>query len=216
MLKDKLMEQLRNDNHYTIPKYVITNLKKLNLDLNSFILLVYLLNVKNKDIFNYKEIMNELNFTEKEVFDSISALKDKKLLSIEMIKNENGVLEERLNIDSFYEISFSMILNDQAELKKDDTHIYDTFEKEFGRTLSPIEYEIINGWIESKINEELILAALKEAVFNGVNNLRYIDKILYEWGRKGIKSAKDIDKKRKQKQDDEKSEETYEYDWLNE
>ena len=213
MSKDKLLEQLKNENYYTIPKYVLTNLKSMKLNLNSFILLIYLLNIKNKEIFNYKHIMSELNFTEKEVFDSISVLKDEKLLSIDMKKNENGVLEERLNIDCFYEKSFSMLLNDKG--KKNDSDIYDTFEKEFGRTLSPIEYEIISGWLESKIKNELILAALKEAVFNGVNNLRYIDKILYEWNKKGIKSVKDIDKKRKQKEDEIK-EETYEYDWLNE
>ena len=37
--------------------------------------------------------------------------------------------------------------------------MYDNFEKEFGRTLSPMEYEIINNWKEQKISNELILAA---------------------------------------------------------
>ena len=78
-----------------------------------------------------------------------------------------------------------------------------------------MEYEIISGWIESGISNDLILAALKETVFNGVNNLRYVDKILYEWNKKGIKNSSDISKIEKQKED-EKQEECYEYDWLNE
>ena len=212
MKKDILMEQIRNENHYTIPKYLISNLKKLKLDLNSFILMIYLLNHRNKDIFNYKVIMNNLNLTEKEVLNSIEVLKDKKLLTIEMKKNKSGVLEERLNIDAFYDISLSLLMDNNDN--SDSSSVYDVFEKEFGRTLSPIEYEIINGWISSKISEELILSALKEAVFNGVNNLRYIDKILYEWNKKGVKSPKDIDKKRKKEADEEI--EIYDYDWLNE
>ena len=214
MKKDILLEQLRNENHYTIPKYLITNLKKFKLDLNSFIVLIYLLNHRNKDVFNYKVIMNTLNLTEKEVLNAIDVLKDKKLLTIDMVKNEKGIIEERLNIDSFYDISFSTLLEKDGK-KKDKDDIYDVFEQEFGRTLSPIEYEIINGWLTSNISEELILGALKEAVFNGVSNLRYIDKILYEWNKKGIKSVKDVEKKRK-KDDEEVVDEDYDYDWLNE
>ena len=78
-----------------------------------------------------------------------------------------------------------------------------------------MEYEIINSWLESKISNDLILTALKEAVFNGVSNLRYIDKILFEWNKKGIKKPDDINKVKKDEEED-KNESFYEYDWLNE
>lgn len=214
MLKDKLLEQLNNDNHYRISKYVLVFAKEMNLDSNSLILLIYFLNQKNKDIFDYKKIINDLNFNEKELLESISVLKDKKLIAIEMEKNESGILEEKVNISSFYDIAFSKMLNEE-EKQKDDNDLFNTFEKEFGRTLSPMEYDIINSWLEDNINKELILEALKEAVFNGVNNLRYIDKILFEWSKKGIKNTSDI-KNKIIKEEDEKQEEYYEYDWLNE
>ena len=87
------------------------------------------------------------------------------------------------------------------------------FEKEFGRTLSPVEYETISKWIESNIPLELIEAALKEAILSGVNSIRYIDKILFEWNKKGYKTPSDIINKSKK---DEYIEEIYDYDWLNE
>lgn len=214
MLNEKLLEQLNNDNHYTLPKYVLSYAKDLNLDINSFILLIYLLNGKNGSSFNYKNIMKDINLNEKELLDAISVLKCKKLLSIEMKKNDFGVLEELINISSFYDIVFSKMLN-ESKNDIDRKDIYEEFEREFGRTLSPMEYEIISGWIESGISNDLMLAALKETVFNGVNNLRYVDKILYEWNKKGIKNSSDISKIEKQKED-EKQEECYEYDWLNE
>lgn len=60
-----------------------------------------------------------------------------------------------------------------------------------------MEYEIIKAWLDNDMSEELIKEAIKEATFNGVSNLRYIDKILYEWGKLGIKTVKDVDDNRK-------------------
>lgn len=214
MLKKELMEQLNNENHYTVPKYVLTYSKELGLDMNSLILLIYFLNKPNKMIFDYKKIISELNFTEKELLNALSTLKDKNILLILMEKNDSGILEEKVDISLFYDIIFSNILNNKDE-EKNEKDLYDTFEKEFGRTLSPMEYEIINSWLEQGINRELILSALKEAVFNGVNNLRYVDKILYEWNKKGIKKVDEIRVSNKKIEDD-KEDISYEYDWLNE
>ena len=214
MLKKELMEQLNNENHYTVPKYVLTYSKELGLDMNSLILLIYFLNKPNKMIFDYKKIISELNFTEKELLNALSTLKDKNILLILMEKNDSGILEEKVDISLFYDIIFSNILNNKDE-EKNEKDLYDTLEKEFGRTLSPMEYEIINSWLEQGINRELILSALKEAVFNGVNNLRYVDKILYEWNKKGIKKVDEIKVSNKKIEDD-KEDISYEYDWLNE
>ena len=41
--------------------------------------------------------------------------------------------------------------------------------------------------------------ALKEAMFSGVINLRYIDRILFEWGKLGIKTVDDLKKKKNTK-----------------
>lgn len=214
MLKKCFLEQINNENHYTIPKYVLTYSKELGLDMNALILLIYFLNQKNKEIFDYKKIIDDLDFSEKELLDSISLLKDKRLLSIQMEKNELGILEEKIDVSSFYEIIFSKFLDEKKD-EKDHGDLFNNFEKEFGRTLSPMEYEIINNWIESGISNDLILAALKETVFNGVNNLRYVDKILYEWNKRGIKKASDLVSKERKKEE-EKDTDCYEYDWLNE
>lgn len=214
MFRKKVLELINNDNHYVVDKCVLKCAKQMKLDINSFMLLIYLLNHPNKEIFDYKKILNDLNFSEQELVDSISLLKDNKVLAIEMKKNDLGILEERVNISAFYDVLSSKIL-DEDNVSTNDKDLYDVFEKEFGRTLSPMEYEIINGWLESKIDKELIICALKETVFNGVNNLRYVDKILYEWNKKGIKVPNDV-KKAERDSNDENEQPYYEYDWLNE
>ena len=114
MLKKELMEQLNNENHYTVPKYVLTYSKELGLDMNSLILLIYFLNKPNKMIFDYKKIISELNFTEKELLNALSTLKDKNILLILMEKNDSGILEEKVDISLFYDIIFSNILNNRG------------------------------------------------------------------------------------------------------
>ena len=80
-----------------------------------------------------------------------------------------------------------------------------------------MENEIIKSWLENGSSEELVREAVKEATFNGVNNLRYIDKILYEWEKKGIKNKEDVDKNRnlhRKKEKEEPVEEIFDYNWF--
>ncbi len=198
------------NNHLIIPNYFIKYYKKFDLENNELLMLIYLLNCNEKLILDNKKISKDLYLEENEVLNIISSLIEKNYISIEMSKN-NGIIEEYISLDLFYEkINSCLIENDKKDNSSD---IYSKFEKEFGRTLSPVEYETISKWIESNIPLELIEAALKEAILSGVNSIRYIDKILFEWNKKGYKTPSDIINKSKK---DEYIEEIYDYDWLNE
>ena len=101
--------------------------------------------------------------------------------------------------------------------KKESKDLFVIFEKELGRTMSPMELEQINKWLDDGNPEELILGALKEATFNNVRSFSYIDKILYEWSKKGYKTVEDIDKNNKRHQEKEvtkKEQEISSYNWL--
>ena len=198
------------NNHLIIPNYFIKYYKKFDLENNELLMLIYLLNCNEKLILDNKKISKDLYLEENEVLNIISSLIEKNYISIEMSKN-NEIIEEYISLDLFYEkINSYLIENDKKDNSSD---IYSKFEKEFGRTLSPVEYETISKWIESNIPLELIEAALKEAILSGVNSIRYIDKILFEWNKKGYKTSSDIVNKNKK---DEYIEEIYDYDWLNE
>jgi len=77
-----------------------------------------------------------------------------------------------------------------------------------------MEYEIINAWLEKDFSEELILGALKEAVYNGVSSLRYIDKILYEWQKKGYNTLKEVNEGLTKKNEKKAPVELFDYNWL--
>lgn len=79
---------------------------------------------------------------------------------------------------------------DVAERKSASASLFSVFEQEFGRLLSPMECETISSWLDvDNYSEELVLFALKEAVFAGKLSLRYIDRILIEWSRNRVTNA---------------------------
>lgn len=164
---------------------------KLNLSLNEFLLLLYFDNSYDS-IFDIALLSKTLNMSEEQILQAYGSLMVKKLIKVVAIKDGYGKVIEKVSLDNFYNEIKTEYKTKEEETKKED--IYSIFEKEFGRTLSSMDYEIINAWIDNGFSEELVIAALKEAVYNGVPNLRYIDKVLYEWNRKGIKKPTDIKK----------------------
>ena len=204
---EKIKKILQNKD-VIIPGLLFYNYRKLNMSADELIVVSYLLSVDSS--FNPKKISSELNLPLGDLMDMLEHLKELDLVKIELKKVDN-VRKEVIDTDGLYNKLVGLIINDSP--KENTNQIYDVFEKEFGRTLSPIEYEIINAWQDSNINEETIILALKEAVYNGVTNLRYIDKILNEWGKKGIKTQEDLDNSRhvfKPKQEIPEDD----YDWL--
>ena len=205
----QIIELLKSIN-YQVSKELLFNYKKLNITDSEFIILIYLINQSN-NIYNPKQIGNDLKLELNQVLELINSLCEKNVIKIEM-KKINNIRSEIINLDSLYEkIAFSLTEVDE----KNESNLYSVFETEFGRTLSPMEFEIINGWVDNGYSEELIKLALKEATYNGVSNLRYIDKIIYEWGKKGIKTKEDVENNRKQFKNNNNNKELFDYDWLN-
>ena len=194
-----------------VPRLLFNNYRKLGLSSDNLIFLIYILN--SNLIFNPKQISEDIGMSLSEVMECIESMSSSGLLKVEIRKNGN-VRNEFINIDGLFDKLSNLLICDE---KEETSNIYDVFESEFGRTISPMEYEIINAWLDNNVSEEVIILALKEAVYNGVNNLRYIDKIISEWTKKGIKNAEDVEKSRiKFKKERKKtSDEILNYDWLN-
>lgn len=183
-----------------IPIYFLKQYKKFNLTMDEFVFLMYLYYLGNNSLFNPSKYQEELNLDSSKVMEYIDTLVEKKLMQVEVVKNEKELMEEVIVLDGFYrKISLLMVEDGNQKSASYQSNIFETVEKEFGRTLSPIEYEIIKAWLDNDMEEALIKEAIKEATFSGVSNLRYIDKILYEWGKTGIKTVKDVENQRKKR-----------------
>ncbi|MCV3763553.1 DnaD domain protein [Companilactobacillus farciminis] len=86
----------------------------------------------------------------------------------------------------------------QDKLMSDTEELFKKIEVEFGRPISPIEQEQIHQWIDDDhYSIELIDLALKEAVLNQAYSLKYMDRILISWEKSNIKTAEQLQERRK-------------------
>ena len=199
MKNSKVAEIFKNGN-MVIPIYLLKHYKDLKLDLNEFVFMMYLYNLGDNIIFDPDKIAKDINLDLSIVMSYIGTLTDKGFIKVDVLKNDKGLMEEVLLLDDFYnKISLMSIDGIVKENNSTNSNIFEIIEKEFGRTLGTIEIEIIKAWLENNISEDLIKEALKEAVYNGVSNLRYIDKILYEWGKANVKTIEDVENLRKKR-----------------
>lgn len=219
MKSSKLVELLKKGN-FVVPLSLFQLKDKFDISFEEFIFLIYLTNLGSQFTFDPNRLANDLNLTLEEVLSYIDELSEKHFISLEVIKNDKNVMEEYIVLDLFYEKLTNMLIADinQEKIEEEkNSNVFEVIEKEFARPLTSIEYEIISAWLEDGTTEELILEALKEAVYSGVCNLRYIDKIIYEWSKKGIKTAQDVANNRlkfKEKQEKKEKLELFEYDWF--
>lgn len=209
-MSNSILEGLIKEKDYTFKKLLFKLIKDFDLTLEELLLLIYFIN-QDKPVFDIKKISIITYLDNNEIMSAFSSLTAKGLVSIKTSK-EDDKITEIIDITNTYR---AMVSDINVNIKKQTvTNIYTIFEKEFGRPLSPVEYEIIKAWITSGISEELIKGALKEAVFNNVRNLRYIDKILSEWEKKGFKSVDEVDSYLKKKEVNNPKQELFDYNWL--
>jgi len=208
----KLTELLINDQKFVITSLFLKACKSLEVSLSEMYVLLFIENHPNVS-FDPNKMSEILSLTKEEVLESFNSLVGKGLIEIKTGTDAGGKVSETIHVTGIKNLMEDMALAEKETHEKTD--IYQHFEAEFGRTISPMEYEIIESWLTHGINEELILGALKEAIYNGVKSFRYIDKILYTWGEKGFKTMKDV-KAHMKTRDNKKTPELFDYNWLEE
>lgn len=210
------MEMLLREKPIVLPRFLFNYYLRLGITSDELIILIFIIDVGDKIIYNPESISSSLGMDKFKVMELLNDLNEKKIISITVEKNAEGKREEYISLDLLYKKIMGIIINKEEEKTLDNSDIYSIFEKEFGRTISPMECQIIKSWIDDKFSHELIMEGLKEAVYNGANSFRYIEKILYDWRKKGYKTKEDvINGKIKYKESKKETKDIFHYDWLN-
>lgn len=198
---------------FIIKPYLIRIAKELNLSLNEFILLIYFYN-QEEPLLNMEQINKSFGISEEETMEAFTRLTAINLIDVRVIKDDKGIKKEVISLDNIIKTVTTDITKNIKS--KEDNTIYSEFESEFGRPLSRMEYEIINDWLDNNINTELIMEALRLAVYNGTINFRYISAILTDWQRKGYKSKNDLSEGLKNTNEEKSLTDLFESNWLDE
>ncbi|MVO99990.1 DnaD domain-containing protein [Paenibacillus lutrae] len=187
-----------------VPHLLLKYYHRMKLSEIEGMLLIHLIAFQGnekKDFPTHDEILARMSAPEDQVIQAIQKLVNDGILGIdEHIDSHTGIQSERYNlgqmfekIAAFYAEDLILEAAERAELqrlesdKNGEKNVYMIFEAEFARPLTPMELETITSWLDrDEYKEELVLAALKEAVFAGKVHFRYIDRILLEWSRNRI------------------------------
>ncbi|MFD2115916.1 DnaD domain-containing protein [Paenibacillus yanchengensis] len=188
-----------------LPSLLLRSYSQLGLDNFEMMLMLHLISFAQTEQIEFptpKQLADRMGTTAEQVEQSLGRLLKEQYITIEdYIDEESGRHTERYNWQPFFVLATQFIAEEQrhkktnqkqpvVEVKPSSTNLFSTFEQEFGRLLSPMECETIINWLDNdQYTEEIILFALKEAVFAGKLSLRYIDRILIEWSRNRITNA---------------------------
>lgn len=164
----------------------------------------YLQNTTSLEEISPNRIAESIGKSVTEVNRSMSNLTEKGLLQYKTIVL-NGEIEavfdalpalERL--DEIVE-SHSTVVQPISQNNLKD--LVETFQRELGRLLTPFEIEDLTKTIQDdKTSPELVTAALREAVFNGKANWKYIQAILRNWRCEGITTVSQVEAKREERE----------------
>lgn len=209
------IENILKEKPIVLPRYLFKYYLRLGITSEELIILIFVIDKGDKIIYNPSLLSEELGMDKFKVMELLNSLNEKKIISI-TVEKENNKSEEYISLELLYKKITNILVDKKDEKNIDNSDIFSIFEREFGRTISSMECQIIKGWIDDGFTHELIMEGLKEAIYNGVTSLRYIEKILYDWRKKGYKNKQDIiEAKNKYRESKKEEKDIFYYDWLN-
>ena len=93
-------------------------------------------------------------------------------------------LKEKLFSEFKISVSKENEINANEKVNAQLNNIFEEFQKELGRSLSPLEISRIREWVSLGYTDETIIDALKEAISQGKKSLRSVDKVLLTWAKR--------------------------------
>lgn len=184
-----------------VPLLLLKNYRALQLTEIEVMTLIHLITFLDKEKYDFPttdEIQSRMSASPDLVIASLQKLIHEQFIAIdEDMEESTGIRSERYNLTPLYrrlakqvaeqELAKLAAVRTTVPIDEGAKNIFSTFEKEFARPLTPMELETISGWLDKdQYKEDLIMTALKEAVFAGKVHFRYIDRILLEWSRNRV------------------------------
>lgn len=189
-----------------LPSDLLLNYNQLFSSSDDFLVwqFFYLQNTTALCELSPSQIAEKIGKNVTEVNQAISRLTEKGLLQYQTIEL-NGEIEvifdatlalERL--DNLFE---KQVPNQVRSAPNDLKSLVEAFQQELGRLLTPFEIEDLEKSLkEDGTSADLIKEALREAVLNGKPNWKYIQAILRNWRREGIRSVAQVEAKRQERE----------------
>lgn len=187
-----------NGYNFVVNSCILEKIHSYNLSLNEFLLLLYFLNVDDKQ-FILTDLKKHLKLSKEEILSSLNVLIEKDILSLETKKDDDGVIREYISLTKFFKAL------DNVDTSSDDfSNIKTYLTDECNLKLKNTDLEIIKVWIDRGFTYDVIKDAVDKSLYNGSFDLRFIDKLLFQSESKDSSHNKKND------------EVLFDYNWLDE
>lgn len=190
----------------TISNLLVHHYKQIGMSTAQLVLYLQFKSYQDRGTMNpdVRVIAKNLGTSENQVFNQLHQMMTNHLVEQGMRLLPDG------KEDAIYD--FSPLLNKLALLEDQATttdheeasqnsrqQVFATLENEFGRTLSSMELQIVNDWLDKDAyTPAMIKLALRQAVMNSAVNLQYMERILQSWAHQGLRSEHDINEHERQ------------------
>ena len=128
------------------------------------------------------------NYIQKDRYKETIYKEEKALLSVD---NSNVYNMDTNCIHSIDKIRLDKISLKENRQEEKRTTIYEILEKNFGRTISPMEFEKINNWL-LLFNEDILNYAIELCVLQNKKTFAYLEGILKNWKSQQYKTLEEI------------------------
>jgi DnaD and phage-associated domain len=162
---------------------LLLNYKKIGLDENQAMTMLLIMRLEKMQVpyITIQVLADYMSLDDKLLDRYVVGLLSKKMLSLE---------GNSLSAKPFLQVLGQLFTKQkEVEPKPKSVNLVASFEHEFARALTPIEIETLREWKQCHYSDEMILNALKEATLSNVHNMRYIEKILIDWAKHGVKKS---------------------------
>ena len=195
MMREQMLTWLQEGN-LTIPSFLFVHYVEMGLNEQELILLLHLQQFQKEgnSFPTFEQLSGRMSISTIECANILRKLIQRGYLEITEELTVDQVRSEAYSLVPFQQKMIDHFLSRNkvqavATKQEEESSLYSVFEQEFGRPLSPFECETLGMWMDDHDNCQLIKAALREAVVSGKLNFRYIDRILFEWKKNGIKTV---------------------------
>ncbi|EKY4024923.1 DnaD domain-containing protein [Listeria innocua] len=195
----KMLGKWMAEGQVTLPQVLVKNYAAIGLNENELVLLLQIQSfAAEAEFFPSMEMLTDRTTLRLEdTIKTMDSLLKKGVVAIEQSKDNSLMISEQYNLEPLWGKLVAFYENIEADNRQDQeveqqTNLYSLFEAEFGRPLSPMEAEMLSAWVDQdRTSPDLIKEALKEAVISQKLNFRYIDRILLNWSKQGVKTTED-------------------------
>lgn len=203
-MEDELFNKFVDSGSTSINNLILKNYHKLGMTEKDLIvyLALSMYGQKGNTFPMAKDLADDTGIDEASIYTIIQGLIKLGIIELKTIMDHHQQ-RDIYSLTPIYHRIQSLLQQEQQsdkqhKLMSDTEELFRKIEVEFGRPLSPIEQEQIHQWIDDDhYSVELIDLALREAVLNQAYSLKYMDRILISWEKSNIKTAEQLQDRRK-------------------